>query len=269
VVVNALNPPYTNAAWGAQVLPMTESAVDVSRGLAATLMVPGNVYNFGAGMPELLTESTPQQAQTVKGKLRVEMEELLHQSGVRSVVIRAGDFFGSGKGTWFDTTVVAKLRQGVLTYPGPSDVATPWAYLPDLARTFVAVAVKRAHLQTFEVLHFAGHRLSARQWMDALTPVARSQAWIEPQGQLRLSALPWHIIRIGALFKPTWDALLEMRYLWHTPHALHNVKLTALIGPEPHTPLVDAARAALEDLHFLSSLQSETCNQPVGLMEQE
>ena len=252
VVVHALNPLYTNAAWNAQVLPMMKSAIDVSRSLEATLMVPGNVYNFGTSMPSLLTESTPQHANTVKGQLRVQMEAMLRDSGVRSVVIRAGDFFGSGKGTWFDSTIVTKIHKGVFTYPGHLDVATPWAYLPDLARTFVAVAAKRAHLQTFEVFHFAGHRLSAQQWLDALTPIARENGWVLAQGQVRFSKLPWAVIRVGAWALPTWAALVEMRYLWDTPHALHNTKLTALIGQEPHTPLAEALRCALQDLNFLA-----------------
>jgi hypothetical protein len=46
--------------------------------------------------------------------------------------------------------------------------------------------------------------------------------------------------------------LLEMRYLWQTPHALANARLTALIGPEPHTPLPQAVAAALADLGLLA-----------------
>jgi len=44
-----------------------------------------------------------------------------------------------------------------------------------------------------------------------------------------------------------------MRYLWQTPHTLANAKLTALIGPEPHTPLPQAVAAALADLGLLTS----------------
>ncbi len=50
------------------------------------------------------------------------------------------------------------------------------------------------------------------------------------------------------MFVPTWAALAEMRYLWDTPHALANDKLTALIGAEPHTALADAAALAMEGL---------------------
>ncbi len=253
VVVHAVNPVYTNQAWQAQSLPLLDDAIAVTRALGATLMLPGNVYNFGPAMPALLREDTPQAGGTVKGDVRIAMEQRLQHSGVKSVVIRAGDFFGSGEGTWFDTVCVKNIAKGALTYPGARDVTTAWAYLPDLGRAFVAVAEKAATLQPFEVFHFAGHQISAQRWMDVLTPIARKQGWT--QGALTLRGLPWGVMRIGALFVPTWSALCEMRYLWKTPHALANNKLTALIGAEPHTPLEVAAQSALADLGLLAARQ--------------
>ncbi len=248
VVVHALNPLYTHKAWQAEALPMADAAISLSRALDATLMFTGNVYNFGSNMPQVLQEETPQLAQTVKGKIRIAMEERIRDSGVRAVVIRAGDFFGSGQGTMFDQVIVKDIRKGVFTYPGPRDVTVAWAYLPDLARAFVAVAVQRQRLKSFEVLHFSGHTLTAQQWLEAITPVARAQGWISPTASVRYARLPWAVIRLGALFVPTWRALLEMRYLWNRPHALASKRLTALIGAEPHTPLEHAVVQALADL---------------------
>jgi len=252
VVVHAINPPYTHAAWKAQAQPLLDASIAVTRALGATLMIPGNVYNFGDGMPSVLQETTPQTARTVKGQIRVSMEAQLAHSGVRSIVIRAGDFFGSGKGTWFDQAIVRDIRKGVFTYPGKRDVATAWAYLPDLARTFVLVAAQREKLPPFEVLHFAGSSITGQQWLDALSPIAVQQGWVKPGASLKFTGMPWPLIRLGALLVPTWAALVEMRYLWDTPHILANEKLVALIGPEPHTPLEKAASAALADLGLLN-----------------
>jgi nucleoside-diphosphate-sugar epimerase len=253
VVVHALNPAYTNAAWQTQAPALLEASIDLCRALDATLMLPGNIYNFGATMPPVLREGTPQAASTIKGQVRIAMEARLQQSGVRGIVIRAGDFFGSGRGTWFDLSIAKDLRKGVLTYPGPKGVSTSWAYLPDLARTFVAVAERRAQLQAFEVFHFAGHVLTGQRWLDLLTPVARAQGWVRPDAQLRWAGMPWGLIRLGAWLVPTWAALLEMRYLWNTPHALAHDKLCALIGTEPHTPLAQAVEQSLADLGLLGS----------------
>ena len=253
VVVHALNPAYTNQAWSEQVLPMTEVALALCRALDATLMVPGNMYNFGKGMPSLLHEDTPQRAQTVKGRIRIAMEETIRASGARAIVIRAGDFFGSGKGSWFDQAMVGKLQKGVFTYPGACDVPTAWAYLPDLARTFVAVAQKRGELAPFEVFHFGGYRLTGQDWIDALQPIAQRAGWVKPGAALAIARMPWAVIRLGAWFMPQWASLVEMRYLWDTPHALANQKLEALIGREPHTVLGSAAQTALADLGMLPS----------------
>ena len=253
VVVHALNPSaYTNEAWQAESAPMLDAAIGLSRKLGATLMLPGNVYNFGKDMPALLREDTPQQAHTVKGRVRVALEQQLSASGVRAVVIRAGDFFGAGRGSWFDLALTKQLAKGRFTYPGQGEVTTAWAYLPDLARTFVAVAERRDTLAPFEVLHFAGHALSAQSWLDALTPLARAQGWVAPGAPLKRAGMPWTILRLASPFVRAWAALLEMRYLWQTPHALANARLTALIGPEPHTPLPLAVASALADLGLLA-----------------
>ena len=254
VVVHALNPTaYSNAAWKAESAPMLTAAIGLCRALGATLMLPGNVYNFGRDMPALLREDTPQHAHTVKGQVRMALEQQLSASGVRAVVIRAGDFFGSGRGSWFDLVLTKQLAKGRFTYPGQGEVPTAWAYLPDLARTFVAVAERADALAPFEVLHFAGHSLSAQRWLQALTPLALAQGWVTPGGQLKRSSLPWTILRLASPFVPAWAALVEMRYLWQTPHALAKARLTALIGPEPHTPLTQAVAAALADLGLVPS----------------
>jgi nucleoside-diphosphate-sugar epimerase len=234
-----------------------DAAIAIARALKATLMLPGNVYNFGTSMPSVLREDTPQIAQTVKGQIRIALEAQLQRSGVRGVVIRAGDFFGSGRGTWFDQVIVKDIEKGKFTYPGQRDVATAWAYLPDLARTFVAVAHKRAQLGVFEIFHFKGRSMTGQQWLDALDPIAQAQGWVKPEGHVKFARLPWPLMRIGAFLLPTWAALSEMRYLWDTPHTLANDKLIALIGAEPHTPLSLAAQTALCDLGLMAaSVQS-------------
>lgn len=253
VVVHALNPAYTHKAWRDEAPALMEAAIAVARRLQATLMLPGNVYNFGEYMPPVLREDTPQAATGFKGRLRVALEQRLEQAtrdgGLRAVVLRAGDFFGSGTGSWLDLAIAKDLPRGRVTWPGPMDVATPWAYLPDLARAFVRVAQQRDRLPAFECLHFAGHTVAAAQWLRSFTAVAVEQGWLPAHGgALRVSHLHWTLLRLAGTVVPTLAALAEMRYLWRTPHRLDNTRLRALIGEEPHTPFDQAVRQALCDL---------------------
>ena len=83
VVVQALSPVYTHRAWRAELPGLTQAAIDVSRALGATLMLPASVYNFGAGMPPLLHEDTPQVPTTLKGRLRVATERQIARRHAR------------------------------------------------------------------------------------------------------------------------------------------------------------------------------------------
>ena len=188
--------------------------------------------------------------------MRVQLEQRLQaatQGGeMRSVVLRAGDFFGSGTGSWIDQAIAKDLPRGRITWPGPLDVATPWAYLPDLARTLVRVAQERHRLAAFECLHFAGHHVTAQQWLRSFTAIAAEQGWLPTTGALRVGQLPWPLLRLAGLVAPTFAALADMRYLWSTPHRLDNTRLRALIGDEVHTPFDQAVRQALADLGLVA-----------------
>ncbi len=262
VVVHALNPPYTQRAWRTQAPALMAAAIGLSRALGATLMLPGNVYNFGASMPALLREETAQAAATLKGRIRIALEQQLAAAtadgAMKAVVIRAGDFFGSGTGSWFDRVIAKDLQRGKLTYPGPMNVPTAWAYLPDLARSFVEVAGRRNALPAFETLHFAGYSLSGQDWVDALTGIAREQGWLPAGGRLRVAAMPWALMRLASPFAPTVASLLEMRYLWRVRHALDGSALARRIGPEPHTPFPEALCKALAELGMFAPAVSAT-----------
>jgi nucleoside-diphosphate-sugar epimerase len=246
VVINALNAPYHR--WDALALPLSRAAQTVAATLGALLMLPGNVYNFGNELPARLRPDTLEVGNTPKGALRILMEEELRQAGaLDSVVIRAGDFFGgTGRGSWFDQAIVSRLKGGTVVYPGPVFLPHAWAYLPDLAQAFVAVAERRERLTGHQRLHFAGHTVTGEQLAAALSRV---------QGrQLQLSALPWWLFKLAAPFVPSWRAVLEMRYLWSRPHQLDGKALAALVGPLPGTPLDAALAQSVVDLGLQASL---------------
>ena len=259
VVVHAVNPAHTR--WDAEALPALRHGLAVTLGLGAHVVLPGNVYNFGAHMPALLRADTPQAPTTRKGEIRVAMEAELRrhaeQHGLRATVLRAGDFFGAGSGNWFDLAITKQLGAGKLVYPGPLDVPHAWAYLPDLARAVVAVAAQPADASGpgLRVLPFAGHTLTGAELLAALERAAATLG-IAPRGGWRHGAMPWGVIRaVGTVF-PQWRELARMAYLWRVPHALDGSALAAIPGLAPATPIDDALRASLRDLGFDSAVAS-------------
>ena len=247
VVVHSLNPRYTR--WASEALPLALAGMDLAEQLDARFMLPGNVYNFGTLMPPLLRSDTPQRADTRKGRIRVAIETEMRRrcaaGTLRATVLRAGDFFGAGTGSWFDLVIAKGIGSGKLVYPGPLDLAHPWAYLPDLAQAFVAAAQAEGQ-QTFTNLHFAGHTLTGHELLAALEKAVTALGKPPPAGFKR-GGMPWGLIRAGGLVIPIWRELAEMSYLWQVPHALDGASMEPLALPKA-TPIDAALRASLHAL---------------------
>lgn len=253
-LVYAVNPPYT--AWAARMLPLARQGMVVAERLGAFFMLPGNVYAYGEGMPAQLDETTPERPTNDKGRLRAALEAELRERAaagrLRAVVIRAGDFYGSGTGSWLDLAVVKSLAAGKLVYPGPLDVPHAWAYLPDLARAFVAVAERGsadAGAPAFEALHFAGHTLTGRELLDHVESAA-ADLGLRPAVGFRRGGMPWPLLRAAGLVVPMLREVARMSYLWRVPHALAGARLQARVGRLPATAPHEALRQSLLDLGF-------------------
>ncbi|MDP9901216.1 NAD-dependent epimerase/dehydratase family protein [Variovorax ginsengisoli] len=249
VVVYGVNPLYTR--WDSEALPGLQRGLDLAERLGAHFVLPGNVYNFGATMPAVLSETTPMQPSTRKGEIRVQMEALMARraavGGFRASVVRAGDFFGAGTGSWIDLVIAKSIASGKLVYPGAMDIAHAWAYLPDLARAFVRVAAQPQRPDTphFDVWHFAGHTLTGAELLAELEAAA-CDLGLAPAGGFRHGRMPWRLLRAAGLLVPMWREVAAMAYLWQVPHALDGHRLNALAGGElAATPVRLALRASL------------------------
>lgn len=239
VIVHAANPPgYRN--WAGLVLPMMEATIAAAKATGARVILPGNVYNYGPDAFPLLREDSPQHPGTRKGAIRVKLEERLATSGVRSLVVRAGDFFGPISGSsWLTEGLVAKDKPlKSVSYPGPRHIRHNWAYLPDLAATLARLAEIEATLPEVALYNFGGHQLTGDEIIAALEQVAGRR--------LAVKRLPWLALRAISPFVETLREMLEMRYLWDNAVLLDNARLVKTLGVEPHTPLETALKTTLQ-----------------------
>jgi len=244
VIFHGANPPrYEN--WATLVLPMLESSIAAAKASGARLLVPGNVYNYGPDALPVLSEDSPQHPLTRKGKVRVAMEEALKTAahdGVRSLILRAGDFFGPRQpASWVKNMMVTPGKPVTsVIYPGKPNVGHAWAYLPDLAETFAQLADREQALPAFDTFHFGGHWVERGvDFADAIRRVAG-----KPKAPIKPLPLWFHLATpfVGFLREAR-----EMRYLWEVPVKLDNAKLRALLGSEPVTPLDEAIATTLRD----------------------
>lgn len=236
VIVNGWNPPYPE--WAQFVPDLHAQVISAARAAGATVILPGNVYVFAPDTPGPWTADTPHLAINPLGQIRVRMEEAYRSSGVRTIVLRAGDFIDTqASGNWFDQIMIKPLAKGRFVYPGNPDITHAWAYLPDLARAAVLLAEMRNDLPRFCDIPFAGYKLTGNQIAEALSKVTC--------GPVRLKQMHWWPINLARPFWKLAPHLIEMRYLWNTPHSLDGSLFENLVEGFKPTPLENALKTAL------------------------
>jgi nucleoside-diphosphate-sugar epimerase len=161
---------------------------------------------------------------------------------MHAIILRAGDFYGAGSGSWLDLVICKDMERQRLTYPGPLDVMHAWAYLPDFATALVTLAKKRADFAPFETFGFPGHAPTGTELIAAIEAATRSKFNVRMMG--------WWMLKTFGRFLSLGRELSELEYLWRVPHRVSGDKLQNAIGEIPSTPLQKAVAASLRELGY-------------------
>ena len=254
-IVHAVNPPgYRN--WATLVLPMIDNTIAAAKAAGARILLPGTIYNYGPDAFPVLREDSPQRAATHKGKIRIALEQRLEeaaQEGVRSLIVRLGDFFGPKAGNnWFSQGMVRPnhlVRS--ITNPGRKGIGHSWAYLPDAGETFAELMDREAELADFERFHFRGH------WDEDGTEMIAAVREAAGRESIPVRSLPWLIFGLASPFNETMRELNATRPLWRTPIQLDNTRLVRFLGREPHTSLQTAVETTLHGMGCIDHKDQE------------
>lgn len=223
VIVNGLNPPqYRN--WETEIPRITEQVIGAAQASDATVIVPGNVYNF-ANRDGVFDEHTPHDATTRKGRIRIDMERRYREAashGVQTIILRAGSFIDpEGDQDVMGLIHMRSIKKRKLTQIGGVDTRHAYCYLPDWARAAAALADKREQLDNFEDIPFPGHDFTVNELKATLEKSTGIQ--------FKIDNFPWAMLR---LLSPFWNLareMMEMRGLWETSHSLCEKKFRQLL----------------------------------------
>lgn len=243
LIVHAVNPPGYHD-WAGLVMPMIDNTIAAARSSGARILLPGNVYNYGPDAFPVFDETAPQHPRSRKGAIRAAMERRLEEAaehGVRSLIVRAGDFFGPGqRNDWLMGGMIKPHRPiRSMFYPGKPGTGHQWAYVPDVAETMVRLVERERELPDFATFHMRGH------WDENGARMVESIRRVAGEPRLKVRAFPWWAMTLAAPFSELSRELKEMRYLWQQPARMGNGRLAAFLGEEPHTPWDQAVGTTL------------------------
>lgn len=240
VVFNCANPRYHR--WATDWPPLAASILAAAESAGAGLVITGNLYGYGP-VDRPMRPADPLAATSSRGRVRAAMWAdalAAHRAGrVRVTEARASDFFGpdvSESGGLIQRVLPAVLGGKRARVVGDPDAAHTYTYVPDVARTMIALAADdRAWGRAWHVP--SPTTGTTRQFLAALAAAAGAPA-------PRVSSVPgWVVGALGAVMPPM-RGMDEQLYQFERPFELDWSETTATFGIDA-TPLAEAAAATV------------------------
>jgi nucleoside-diphosphate-sugar epimerase len=238
VVYNCLNVPYEQ--WPDLLPTLTENSIDAAAHADAPLIMTDNLYMYGpAEMP--ITEETPRRPEGPKGRLRVEMEEMLmdaHEAGRARVAIgRASDFYGPhAHSSTRDLVFEAALDGKTAAWLGALDAPHTMTYLPDFARGLVTLGTHEEALG--EIWHLPSNDpITGRRFIERVYDALGKAPSMRAYGYWSLA--------LAGLFDAQVREVKEVLYQFRDPFVMDTGKFEDAFGRDV-TPYETAIPATLD-----------------------
>ncbi|OGU67950.1 MAG: hypothetical protein A2499_14040 [Stygiobacter sp. RIFOXYC12_FULL_38_8] len=138
------NTLYTE--WIEKARPLLKVSLDAAAEAKARFVFPGNVYLYGHAQYNPVDEKHPHAAHTVKGKIRVEMEETIKKSssekGLHFTIVRFPDFYGPFVVNGFSEKAYQNALAGKsILWIGSKNVPLEYIFIEDAGKCIVAAGL--------------------------------------------------------------------------------------------------------------------------------
>jgi nucleoside-diphosphate-sugar epimerase len=237
VVYQASQPHYYE--WPTKFPLLQKSILNGLTGSSAKLVLIENVYMYGDTHGKPMTEGTPYNAHTRKGRVRGQISEAAfaaHKEGrVRVTAARGGNFFGPW-GT--DSTMGARVFYPLLQRKpaqliGRTDIPHTHTYVKDFGTALVILGEREeADGQAWHVPND-----QPRMTQGELVRLFAEEAGVEP----KMSSMGKLMMSIGGLFIPEAKETVEMMYEFEKPFIIDSSKFEKTFGMKA-TPIRDAIK---------------------------
>jgi nucleoside-diphosphate-sugar epimerase len=226
VVYQSAQPHYYE--WPEKFPPLQKSIIDGLTGSNAKLVIIENVYMYGDTSGRPMTEDSPYNAHTRKGRVRGEISRAAfeaHKQGyVRVTAARGGNFFGP-RGT--DSTMGGRALYPLLhgkpaQLIGRMDLPHTHTYVRDFGTALVILGERDE--ADGEAWHVPNDQPKMTQ--GELVRMFAEEAGVEP----KMSSMGKTMMAIGGLFIPEAKESVEMMYEFEKPFIIDSSKFERTFG---------------------------------------
>lgn len=242
VVYQCLNPEYHE--W-TELFPALQSGVLAAAESNDALFVSmENVYGYGRPDGKPLTEQSPLNAHTRKGRLRNRMAEqlrLAHDGGrVQVVTGRASDYYGPGGGMaspMGDLVFPAVLEGGTARLYGSPDRVHSYTFLPDIGEGLAVLGTDPRAIGRVWHLPNDPQPQTSRQMVQTAFRLAGTTG--------KIAGTPTWVFRLLGLRDRTIREVVEMAYEFEADFVVDSSAIATELGVHA-TPIDEAIAMTLD-----------------------
>lgn len=233
VVYHCVQPRYDR--WAEEFPQLNSTIVTAATGAAAKLVVADNLYMYGP-VSGPISETSPQEPQSRKGRLREQLASSLlaaaDASGLRVTLGRASDYFGpAGAHSVAGMMVEAVLAGKLARWPANADLPHTFSYLPDIARGLVVLG--------------ESDEANGKAWVLPAAPPISARAFVALIGQacsrpVKLSVTSKLMMRAAGLAISEAREVPDIWYQFAAPFVADGSAFNTAFGTLEITPLAQA-----------------------------
>ncbi len=234
---------YNRKVWRTEWPVIMRNAIDACKAAGARLIFFDNVYMYGR-VSGGMTESTPYNPCSVKGKIRAEIDEMLlkemNSGGIKAMIATSADFYGPRTSKTsvasimiFDKMKNGKSAQWFVNAKQPHS----FTYTPDAAvALYMLAGSENAYGQTW-------HLPTAKPALTGNEFISIAAKYMHAKNKVQV--LPKWLVGIIGLFVPVMKELAEMLYQNEFPYVFDSSKFEKAFQFKP-TPYEEGIRRTAE-----------------------
>ncbi|MEH7122406.1 SDR family NAD(P)-dependent oxidoreductase [Bacillus sp. JJ1773] len=225
VIFHSVSFPYQE--WVEKHLKCIDIMLEVAKIKGAKMAFVDNIYAYGRQINQLVTEDAKKEPHTKKGKLRLQMENRLKESGVPTLIVHMPDLYGpNAENTILHETLKNAVLNKKANFVGSTKAAREFLFTKDGAIAMVELALRQgAYNQNWNIP--STHPITGDELMAIIQEITGYEK--------KVRTVSKSMIRFLGIFSPFMKEMVEMMYLTENPVLLSGEKYQKEINLWPST----------------------------------
>jgi nucleoside-diphosphate-sugar epimerase len=226
--------PYNTKVWKEKWPCFMKNLIASCSKHKSKIVFVDNVYMYDPKYLSNMTEDTPVNPTSEKGKVRAEIVQMLmdavEKNKVDAIIARAPDFYGPGvtKSVLYQSVYLNLVKDKNPMWLGNLDAVHSYIYSKDLGKSVALLG------NTFDAYNQVWHlptadkKLTNREWIELMMQAMKKQK--------RIRTLPEWIINLAGLFVPIIKELKDVGYQFKEDYFFNSSKFNTRFNVAPTPP---------------------------------